>query len=118
MGIIGVEFPSFETQRVIAALATFCLWIKVLDWCKLFGPTSFFIKLITETIYDIRYFMIIFTVALMMFGMPMYILQLNRTDENTIVDTTFGSIWLLNAFYNQYMLSLGEFNIDSFNLND
>lgn len=79
MGVLGIEFPSYESQRVIAALATLCLWIKVLDWCKLFGPTSFFIKLIIETIIDIKYFMIIFTVALMMFGMPLYILQLNRT---------------------------------------
>ena len=45
MGIIGVEFPSYETQRVIAAMATFCLWCKVLDWGKLFGPTSFFVRL-------------------------------------------------------------------------
>ena len=114
MGILGVEFPSFETQRVIAAMATLCLWIKVFDWCKLFGPTSFFIKLITETLFDIRYFMIIFLIALMMFGMPMYILQLNRDETNPVVDETFGGIWILNAFYNQYMLSLGEFNLDSF----
>lgn len=100
MGIIGVEFPSYETQRVIAAMATFCLWCKVLDWCKLFGPTSFFVRLILETISDIKYFMIIFVVALMMFGMPMYILQLNRTDDNAIVSEVFGNFWLLNAFYN------------------
>ena len=50
----------------------------------------------------------------MMFGMPMYILQLNRTEENAVVDEIFGNIWILNAFYNQYMLSLGEFAIDNF----
>lgn len=49
-----------------------------------------------------------------MFGMPMYILQLNRDETNPVVDETFGGIWILNAFYNQYMLSLGEFNLDSF----
>lgn len=114
MGILGIEFPSFEAQRVIAAMATLCLWIKVLDWCKLFGPTSFFVRLISETIYDIRYFMIIFVVALMMFGMPLYILQLNRGEENNIVNETFGGFWFLNAFYNQYMLALGEFNIDNY----
>ena len=114
MGILGVEFPSYETQRVIAAMATFCLWIKVLDWCKLFGPTSFFVRLILETISDIKYFMIIFVVALMMFGMPMYILQLNRTQDNAIVSEVFGNFWLLNAFYNQYMLALGEFDFDNY----
>ena len=90
------------------------MWIKVLDWCKLFQPTSFFIKLIVETIVDIRYFVIIFIVALMMFGVPMYILNLNRGADDMVVDETFGGIWILNAFYNQYMLSLGEFAIDNF----
>ena len=117
MGILHVEFPSYETQRVIAAMATFCLWIKVLDWCKLFGPTSFFVRLILETISDIKYFMIIFVVALMMFGMPMYILQLNRTGEYEdapIVNEVFGGFWPLNAFYNQYMLALGDFDYGNF----
>ena len=62
----------------MASLASLCLWIKVLDWCKLFNGTSFFIKLIIETIIDIRYFSLIFIVCLMMFGTPMYILNMNR----------------------------------------
>ena len=76
------------------------LWIKVLDWLQLFGPTSFFIKLIVETIYDIQHFFLIFLVALFMIGVPMYILQLNRDEDTAIVENTFGNIWLLNAFYN------------------
>ena len=99
---------------MFASLSTLVLWIKVLDWCQLFGPTSFFIKLITETIYDIRHFFIIFVVALFMFGTPMYILQLNRDEDNAVVEETLGSSWILNALYNQYMLSLGEFTIDNF----
>ena len=86
----------------------------LLDWCKLFGPTSFFVRLILETISDIKYFMIIFVVALMMFGMPMYILQLNRDEDNSIVEEVFGNFWLLNAFYNQYMLALGDFSYGNF----
>ena len=106
--------PARESQRVIAAISTLFLWIKVLDWMQLFGPTSFFIKLITETIFDIQHFFFIFLVALFMFGVPMFILQLNRTEDNPIVEEKFGSLWLLNAFYNQYMLALGEFTIDDF----
>jgi len=115
--ITQIEFPSIETQRVIASITTLCLWIKVLDWCKLFQPTSFFIRLITETIYDIRYFSVIFLVCLAMFGFPMYMLQLNRTQDNAVVESVFGEIWPLNAIYNQYMLSLGEFTMDAFDEN-
>jgi len=90
--LLSINTPSIETQRVLAAIATLLLWIRVLDWMKLFRPTSFFIKLITETIYDIRHFFIIFTVALFMFGIPIYILNLNRSveDEDLIMDQTFG----------------------------
>ena len=35
-----------------------------------------------------------------MFGVPMYILQLNREEETAIVEDKFSGIWLLNAFYN------------------
>ena len=65
---------------------------------------------------DIRYFVIIFFVALMMFGVPMFMLNLNRSveDENLVVDSVFGNVWFLNAFFNQYMLSLGEFAFDNF----
>ena len=46
----------------------------------------------------------------------MYMLQLNRTEENAIIDEVFG-IWILDTLYNQYMLSLGEFSIDNFDDN-
>jgi len=98
--LVGIQFPNVELQRVIAALSTFCLCLKVLDWLKLFQPTSFFIRLITETLNDIRYFSLIFLVALFMFGTPMYILNMNRGADNAIVDEVFGGIWVFNVFYN------------------
>lgn len=52
-----------------------------------------------------------------MFGTPMYMLQLNRNDDNAVVESVFGNFWPMNAFYNQYMLSLGEFTIDAFDDN-
>ena len=49
----------------------------------------------------------------MMFGMPMVMLNLNRADNNQVVDEVFG-FWGLDAFLNQYLLALGEFNMDNF----
>jgi hypothetical protein len=86
--------------RVLACATSFCLWYKVLEWCKLFGPTAFYIQLIGLTIYDIRYFLLIFLICLMMFGTPLYMLNLNRTEENALVDETFGSFWPVNVMYN------------------
>jgi len=52
-----------------------------------------------------------------MFGTPMYMLQLNRHEDNAVIDEVFGSLWPVNMIYNQYMLSLGEFSIDNFDDN-
>jgi len=88
MNLFHIKFIDNETMCVIAAFSTFCMYVKVLDWFRLFQPTSFFIRLFIETMLDIRYFVIIFFVALMMFGVPMFMLNMNRSvdDENLVVD--------------------------------
>ena len=97
-------------------MSTLFLWIKVFDWLKLFSTTSFFVKLITETLIDIQHFIMIFFVAIFMFGVPMFILGMNSPAdaEAPLIDEVFGSGWFFNSFYNQYMLSLGEFAMDGF----
>lgn len=70
--LLEIDVPPLRFQRLIAAFAVLMTWLKVLDWLRLFEKTSFYIKLITETIYDIGYFMIIFVAALCMFGNTMF----------------------------------------------
>ena len=69
--------------------------------------------LINETLKDIGSFLILLVVALMMFGVPMIMLNLNREPDAQIVDPIFNS-WMLNLLLNQYLLALGEFNFDNF----
>lgn len=84
------------------------------DWLRLFDKTSFFIKLIGETLVDILPFMILLVTSLMMFGVPVAMLNLNRAEgDNDIVSTIFG-FWIFDLLANQYFLSLGEFNTDNF----
>ena len=40
-GICGLE-----TQRMIASISTVCLWLKVIDWLRLFANTAFYVHLI------------------------------------------------------------------------
>lgn len=60
--------------------------------------------------------MILMLACLMVFGLPMFFLNLNRTPENALIDDPFG-FWFLNVFLNQYLLALGEFNMDNFAAN-
>ena len=53
--------------------------------------------------------MTLYFVALLGFGLPMIMLDFNRDEESRMVQITFG--WkVLDAVYNQYLLSLGEFD--------
>ena len=55
-------------------------------------------------------FMILFFVALLMFGIPISMLNLGRTDaEDSTLVSPFFNFWLADALMNQYILSLGEF---------
>ena len=51
------------------------------------------------TLKDASSFLILLLIALMMFGVPMIMLNLNRDVENQIVDSTFDN-WIANMFLN------------------
>ena len=71
-----------EGQRIIAAFSIFNLWLKFFDWLRMFESTAFYVSLLYRTLKDISDFMILFFVALAMFGSVMYMLQLNVKYEN------------------------------------
>ena len=61
--------------------------------------------------------MTLYFVALLGFGLPMIMLDFNREEESRVVQSTFG--WtVLDAVYNQYLLSLGEFDSLNFFANN
>ena len=104
---------SLEKLRPVASIASCALMLKVFDWLRLFEQTAFYIKLMQETLKDIRAFLILILTALATFGIPMIILNLNLDAESQVVDDVFG-FWLVNMLLNQYLLALGEFSMDNF----
>ena len=103
-----------QTLRIIAAIASCLTLMKLFDWLRLFEETAFYVLLIGETIYDIRYFILLLMTTLIMFGVPLIMLDGNSPTGKEIVDSNFG-FWIVDLVYNQYMLSLGEFSYDNFN---
>lgn len=88
-----------ETIRAITSLAVILMWFKVFYWMRLFDSTSFYVKLIRETVYDIRYFLILFIVILLTFANALLVANHGRGDEEEIVDSVFG-VALLDAVLN------------------
>ena len=83
--------------------------LKIYDWLRLFEKTSFYVKLVELTLEGVGWFMILFIVALVGFGLPMSMLDMNRGEDAHLIAQIFGW-WFIDALYNQYLLSLGEFS--------
>ena len=62
---------------------------------------------------DVTAFMLIVLCALLMFGLPLAMLNLNRVSEEAIVHRRIGW-WWLDLLLMQYELLLGEFETENF----
>ena len=100
-------------MRVLASIVSLCIFVKLFDWLRLFEGTAFYILLVGETFKDIQAFMILLICTLLSFGVPLYMLNMNRDESNEVIDPIFG-FWGINVLINQYFLALGEFNFDNY----
>ena len=104
--MLNLDIPTIQTRCVLAALIAIMMWMKMLEWLRVFDSTAFFVKLIMQTMIDILPFFVIFFIFIFMFGSALYILSMNRVSEEEIVESIFRG-WLFNTFINQYELALG-----------
>ena len=87
------------------------MWIKTFYWLRLFESTSFYIRLIIETMKDIKFFLILFILILFTFANAILIMDQGRTERYTV--PYFGT-QVVDVLFDQYLLSLGEFNGDGY----
>ena len=90
---------SMEAMRVIAAFGSFCTLVKLIDWLRLFEQTAFYVLLVQITLEDITYFMLLVLTTLMMFGVPLLMLDANSAEDKGLIDGNF-NFWLLDLMYN------------------
>ena len=83
--LLEIEWLSFGSLRLMAALATWSLLIKAYDWMRLFDSTAFFILLIENTLGDIKAFMVLLSIALLTFGLPLSMLDMDRSGEGQLI---------------------------------
>ena len=72
-------------------------------------------RLIKSTIYDVRHFFFILVILLLAFGNALMVLNEGRFEEQSLVQEIFGFA-PLDVFMNQYMLALGEFDLENIRL--
>ena len=107
---------AIENKRVLCVFVIISQGIKaVLDWLRLFNKTSFYVTLIKRTITDIGYIGLIIAIILIYIGCAMFMLQLNHSmnTESNIISPVF-DVFIIDSALNQYLLMLGDFNMDGF----
>ena len=69
---------DLEVLQVMGAVSSGLLMVQFYNWLRLFDNTAFYVRLITQTIRRIRYFLLLFVVALALFGLPLNLLNQSR----------------------------------------
>jgi hypothetical protein len=84
-GINLVFKEGYFTHNFILDIASWCMflmWIKVFYWFRLFTTYAKYIKLIIQTITDMRYFFAMVLIIMLSFGNFMYVAQ-NTLEESS-----------------------------------
>ena len=64
----------------------FFLWAKFFEWMNIFQATSFYVRLVIETIDDVYPFLSLYFISLFWFGSTLWILQINTISEEDDIE--------------------------------
>ena len=95
--LMDIEWPERPVRRVIVSVMLMFMWVKMKDLLRLFDTTAFFIKLIMVTMYDIIPFLMILPIFIFAIGTSMYILNMERVDDNEVMESMTG-FWPTDVF--------------------
>ena len=116
----GDEDANYDTlsadRRVIRQLAGISMtlmWVKTFYWMRLFSNTSFYIRLIMETLKDIKYFLILFIFIMMCFGNALLVMNQGRSSH---VYSKVFNVPFLDSMLNQYILTIGDYDTEAFRM--
>ena len=74
----------------MAAVSVCFMWLKVMEWLRLYDKPAFYISLIKETIYAIRYFLLILFFLYVMLVSTIYFISMSLPTDQEIIHGDFG----------------------------
>ena len=75
-----MKTATLAQQRIFAAVTVLPMFLKLLEWLRLFSEYAFYISLMLSTIAGIKQFFIIMIIWYIMFGTAFYLIDLNNVD--------------------------------------
>jgi len=125
---------SLKVLSTMAAISSIHLGLNIFMWMRIFENTAIYVMLIVETVKDLRQFILIFLVVVGAFGVCIAVINnyqmcaderllaaetsdLGSSEREYLYVKAFG-YELIDAVINQYLVSLGDFNVDPYADND
>jgi hypothetical protein len=100
---------------------TIFIWIHLYFWLRIFSSTAIYVQIVTQTINDVKVFLLVFFICLAMFGNGQLVLD-KFVDHNSyivpdsvtqLIPDSIGEA-IFDTLSNQYVNSLGTFNTSIF----
>jgi len=109
------------SRSVVApAFGTFLLFLQLVYWLLLFERTSFYVTLLVQSFLDIIYFLFILLIILLAFAITVFVINKNSFEHHEFNEQEYEDLnterfknqySFLDAFYVQWLLGLGEFEM-------
>jgi len=103
-------FNIGKTILLIGGLASFIIWIKLFYYLRIFRPTSSFIRMIVEMLFDIKIFLLIFFIGI--FAFANFYFVLDKGNPEKVIG--FKEASYINTVIYTYLQALGELGFDGF----
>ena len=105
-----------EFKQFIRIMAVCLMWVNLIVWLRVFEVTTIFVRLIKDTIRDMKWFFFLYVVIVGMFASMMYIFNArkNRFYKATLYDDEVTSSKVVNVMIHQFLATLGDFSVDDY----
>lgn len=110
--VLREEYFQREVILTIGSWGMFLMWIKVFYWFRLFSSYAYYVRLIMQTIFDSRKFMILVVIILISFGNFIYVADATNYGTTVRYAGTYFGIKPLDAVISVYDFgALGDINV-------
>jgi len=104
---------SVCSLRAYFGFACFIMWIKVFYWMRLWESTAYYVKLITQTLSDVKLFLLLCLVIVFAFANLFFMLNIG-TDSNNRVLIKYTGYAPIDSVIAIYQFALGDFHYSDF----
>ena len=117
--VLNETYVDFHMIRQLAIFAVLMMWFKLFYWMRLFEATASFIRMTKEIFVDIKAFMVMLAIIVCTFANAFLIMDHSRRilGIEPITEDAFGNP-ILDTVTRAYMLGLGEYGTDTYELLD